>query len=205
MSCGLLMTLVALLKALATGRLPSFSLPFVDAELPGDPEQTLDKDGNVQPSCEYPPTCRTTLAVNIHAVAFWKATWGKECVSAVVEVTLTSRAPKYSLILELDRKIRDMPLPNYALEKPPKGASLSATMKHFMPLNYRELSTILRSLLSCSALTHTSPSPALRAPLLLRAGAQRPPKGPAAESVRAVIPGGLPQRVRARRGRSRAV
>ena len=74
------------------------------------------------------------------AVPFWKATWGKECVSAVVEVTLLSRAPKYSAILELDRRIRDVALPQYAQRPPPKGASLSETMKHFMPINYRELS-----------------------------------------------------------------
>ena len=51
-----------------------------------------------------------------------------------------SRAPRYSLILELDRKIRDMALPAYAQRLPPKDASLSETMKHFMPINYRELS-----------------------------------------------------------------
>lgn len=58
----------------------------------------------------------------------------------MVDITLTSRAPKYSLILELDRKIRDMELPKYAMDEPPKNASMSETMKHFMPINYRELS-----------------------------------------------------------------
>jgi hypothetical protein len=77
-----------------------------------------------------------TLAI----VPYWKAMWGKECVSAVVEVTLMSRAPKYSLILELDRKLRDMALPAYTQSRPPKDASLSETMKHFMPINYREFS-----------------------------------------------------------------
>ncbi|GJE93089.1 fungal-specific transcription factor domain-containing protein [Phanerochaete sordida] len=112
-------------QALATGRLPSFALPYVDAELPADPDQTLAEDGTPEPS--FP---------------FWKATWGKECVSAVVEVTLLSRAPKYSAILELDRKIRDVALPPYAQQPPPKGASLSETMKHFMPINYRELTLL---------------------------------------------------------------
>ena len=37
--------------------------------------------------------------------------WGRECVSSVVEVTLQAHAPKYSLILELDRKIRDFSVP----------------------------------------------------------------------------------------------
>ncbi|KIP07741.1 hypothetical protein PHLGIDRAFT_127425 [Phlebiopsis gigantea 11061_1 CR5-6] len=106
-------------QALATGRLPSFSVPYVDTELPADPDQTLAADGTRQPSFPY-----------------WKATWGRECVSAVVEVTLLSRAPKYSLILELDRKIRDFPLPAYTRGPAPKGASLAEIMSHFMPANY---------------------------------------------------------------------
>ena len=81
------------------------------------------------------------------AVPAWKAMWGRECVSSVVEVTLQARAPKYSLILELDRKIRDTQLPGYTESRPKEGASLGETMKHFMPVNYRELSASCVSLL----------------------------------------------------------
>ncbi|KAI0340282.1 hypothetical protein BDW22DRAFT_1360218 [Trametopsis cervina] len=112
-------------QSLATGRLPSFSLPFVDCELPADPDETLDDDGS-----------------KVLSFPAWKALWGKECVSAVVEVTLQSRAPKYSLILELDRRIRDVALPKYAQGDPPRNASLSETMKHFMAINYRELTML---------------------------------------------------------------
>ena len=73
-------------------------------------------------------------------VPYWKARFGAECVAPVVQGTLTSRAPKYSIILELDRKVRDMELPKYALTPPPQGAGLRETMSHFMPTNYRELS-----------------------------------------------------------------
>ena len=73
-------------------------------------------------------------------VPFWKARFGAECVSAVVQGTLTSRAPKYSIILDLDRKVRDMELPSYAQGPPPQGLGLALTMSHFMPTNYRELS-----------------------------------------------------------------
>lgn len=51
-----------------------------------------------------------------------------------------SRAPKYSIILELDRKVRDMELPAYAQGLPPEGEGLAKTMSHFMPTNYRALS-----------------------------------------------------------------
>ncbi|TEB32701.1 hypothetical protein FA13DRAFT_1662397 [Coprinellus micaceus] len=112
-------------QSLATGRLATFSLPFVDCELPYDPDQTMADDGTAQPSFPY-----------------WKARFGAECVSAVVQGTLTSRAPKYSIILELDRKVRDMDLPLYAQGSPPENAGLAQTMSHFMPSNYRELTLL---------------------------------------------------------------
>ncbi|KAF9563813.1 hypothetical protein CPC08DRAFT_705725 [Agrocybe pediades] len=112
-------------QSLATGRLATFSLPFVDCELPADPDQTIAADGSFQPS--FP---------------FWKARFGAECVSAVVQGTLTSRAPKYSIILDLDRKVRDMDLPQYAQGPPPQGVGLAQTMSHFMPQNYRELTLL---------------------------------------------------------------
>ncbi|KAG6909735.1 hypothetical protein DXG01_015723 [Tephrocybe rancida] len=112
-------------QSLATGRLATFSLPFVDCELPFDPDQTMTDDGVVQPSFPY-----------------WKARFGAECVAGVVQGTLTSRAPRYSIILELDRKVRDMELPAYAQGPPPQGAGLAQTMKHFMSINYRELTLL---------------------------------------------------------------
>lgn len=100
-----------------------------------------------------------------NTVPFWKARFGAECVSAVVQGTLTSRAPKYSIILDLDRKVRDMEVPLYAQQvlaasgagavvgaelgvaAPGAGAlvvdtslGLGETMSRFMPINYRELS-----------------------------------------------------------------
>ena len=44
---------VALCQSLATGRLATFSLPFVDCELPYDPDETISNDGTSQPSCEF--------------------------------------------------------------------------------------------------------------------------------------------------------
>ncbi|KAF5392776.1 hypothetical protein D9757_001017 [Collybiopsis confluens] len=76
------------------------------------------------------------------SVPFWKARFGAECVSAVVQGTLTSRAPKYSIILDLDRKVRDMAVPKYAQGPIPESAGLNQTMSHCMPVNYRELTLI---------------------------------------------------------------
>lgn len=36
-----------------------------------------------------------------------------------------------------------MELPKYAQGPPPEGAGLKETMSHFMPTNYRELSTVI--------------------------------------------------------------
>ncbi|KAG9313765.1 hypothetical protein JVU11DRAFT_6124 [Chiua virens] len=107
-------------QSLATGRLATFYLPFVDCELPNDPDSTIDDDGSVLPS--FPA---------------WKARFGYECVSAVIENAQTAKVPKYSTIIELDRKVRDMELPKYAQQQPLPGAGLAEAMKHYMPLNYR--------------------------------------------------------------------
>ena len=79
-----------------------------------------------------------------HSLAFtvphWKAQFGKLCVSEVVAGILTARPPKYSVIVDLDHKICDMELPQYALNPPPDGSSFSIVMQHLMPGNYRCLS-----------------------------------------------------------------
>lgn len=38
-------------QSLATGRLATYYLPFVDCELPSDPDAAIDDDGTVLPSC----------------------------------------------------------------------------------------------------------------------------------------------------------
>jgi hypothetical protein len=90
------------------------------------------------------------LLLRCHSLAFpvphWKAQFGKRCVSEVVAGILTARPPKYSVIVELDRKIRDMELPQYAFNPPSDGASFSVVMQHFMPENYRCLSAFKSSL-----------------------------------------------------------
>lgn len=73
-------------------------------------------------------------------VPAWKARFGFECISAVIENAQTAKVPKYSAIIELDRKVRDMELPTYAQRAPLAGAGLAEAMKHYMPLNYRNFS-----------------------------------------------------------------
>ena len=79
-------------------------------------------------------------------------------MSYVVQGILTARAPKYSVIVELDRKVRDMTLPEYAIDPPPEKGNLDVTMQHFMPHNYRHLSkgSLTLSLLQLKALNNTA-------------------------------------------------
>ncbi|KAG1737552.1 fungal-specific transcription factor domain-containing protein [Suillus paluster] len=112
-------------QSLATGRLATFYLPFVDCELPNDPDSTVDEDGSILLS--FPA---------------WKARFGFQCISTVIQHAQTAKVPKYSVIIELDRKIRDMELPKYAQRPPREGAELAEAMKHYMPRNYRHLTLL---------------------------------------------------------------
>jgi hypothetical protein len=104
----------------------------------------MDSEANPQMSCassqSYAPRVCDILIVCV--VPHWKAQFGKQCVSEVVAGILPARPPKYSVILDLDRKICDMELPKYALDSPPAGAPFSVVMQHFMPVNYRCLSEL---------------------------------------------------------------
>lgn len=71
------------------------------------------------------------------SVPAWKARFGYQCVSAVIQNAQIAKVPKYSAIIELDRKVRDMELPMYAQRPPLETAGLAEAMKHYMPLNYR--------------------------------------------------------------------
>lgn len=85
-------------------------------------------------------TCIERLVLSVPA---WKARFGCECVSAVIQNTQIAKVPKYSAIIELDRKVRDMELPRYAQRAPHPGAGLAEAMKYYMPLNYRNFSQSL--------------------------------------------------------------
>ena len=91
----------------------------------------------LSPAVKFLVWLKTTRA---YIVPYWKAQFGKLCVSEVVQGILTARAPKYSIIVELDRKVRDLELPRYAIDPPVSGCGLNVTMQHYMPTNYRHLS-----------------------------------------------------------------
>ena len=74
-----------------------------------------------------------------------------QCVSEVASKTLTSEAPSYEVIMELDRKVREFPIPPDAaamqeeLESPPdtEPAPLQESMIRFVLAHSREVSEYL--------------------------------------------------------------
>ncbi|KAF8448743.1 fungal-specific transcription factor domain-containing protein [Boletus edulis BED1] len=83
--------------SLDTGRPPSFSRAYVDCRFPQS-ENTNEKN-------ETDP-----------GVAFetWTYRFASECVAEVAARTLTAEIPSYATIMELDRKVREFPIPEDA-------------------------------------------------------------------------------------------
>ncbi|KAK0446109.1 fungal-specific transcription factor domain-containing protein [Armillaria borealis] len=91
-------------QSLNTGRPPSFSLAYIDCSFPQYDDQ---KDGG-SPGCEF---------------EIWQFRFASECVAEVTARTLTAEAPSYNTIMELDRKVREFPLPTGMAEKNDLGTS----------------------------------------------------------------------------------
>ncbi|PPQ72964.1 hypothetical protein CVT24_000166 [Panaeolus cyanescens] len=78
-------------QSLNTGRPPSFSLAYIDCSFP---EVEASKGGG--------------FGSPFHV---WQCRFAAECVAEVTSRTLTAEAPSYATIMELDRKVREFPLP----------------------------------------------------------------------------------------------
>ncbi|KAJ7220750.1 fungal-specific transcription factor domain-containing protein [Mycena pura] len=76
-------------QSLNTGRPPSFSLAYIDCSLPTY-EGVKAKDAIFE---------------------VWQFRFAAECVADVTARTLTAEAPSYTTITELDKKVREFPLP----------------------------------------------------------------------------------------------
>ncbi|KAJ7234763.1 fungal-specific transcription factor domain-containing protein [Mycena haematopus] len=78
-------------NSLNTGRPPSFSLAYIDCSFP-----TYDDSKAIDGVYEL-----------------WAFRFAAECVAEVTARTLTAEAPSYATIIELDRKVREFPVPPF--------------------------------------------------------------------------------------------
>ncbi|KAI6010429.1 hypothetical protein BKA83DRAFT_4403404 [Pisolithus microcarpus] len=83
-------------NCLEAGRPPTFSLPYIDCQFPGG----------------MSPHDKTHIYSNERAFyGSWVYRFASDCVADVAARTLTYDSPSYSTILELDRKVRNFPVP----------------------------------------------------------------------------------------------
>ncbi|KAJ7621448.1 fungal-specific transcription factor domain-containing protein [Roridomyces roridus] len=101
--------------SLNTGRPPSFSLAYIDCGFPKSSDYK-DRDGNFE---------------------VWNFRFAAECVADVTSRTLTAEAPTYATIMELDRKVREFPLPSL-LEDPKAADDVGLSMQRCVLEHIRE-------------------------------------------------------------------
>ncbi|KAF9445242.1 hypothetical protein P691DRAFT_795733 [Macrolepiota fuliginosa MF-IS2] len=95
--------------SLNTGRPPSFSLAYIDCSLPQYEDTKGQDDFNA-------------------AFEVWQFRFASECVAEVTSRTLTAEAPSYATIMDLDRKVREFPLPE-GLSNPTKNDISASFMR----------------------------------------------------------------------------
>ncbi|KAJ3811178.1 hypothetical protein F5876DRAFT_40182 [Lentinula aff. lateritia] len=80
--------------SLSLGRPPCFFLAHVDTPLPFDENASVDEKGDTEPGFHH-----------------WRMSFTRDVVTAVSDITLSSDMPDYPTILDLDRRMREHPLP----------------------------------------------------------------------------------------------
>lgn len=134
---------------MTTGRPPAFSKVYIDCKFPST--QKIE-EGEPESDCtSIFLKCRTIVHLSkcyLPVVESWGFRFARECVSEMTLRTLTAEAPSYATIMELDKKVREYPIPPEALallqdsgnsneDEPP---SLAATMQRFVLSHTREVS-----------------------------------------------------------------
>ncbi|KZV65070.1 hypothetical protein PENSPDRAFT_745213 [Peniophora sp. CONT] len=114
--------------ALSTGRPPSMQRIYIDCQYPEDKEMKLDAHGNPIPG-----------------FGSWGFRFAFECVAEIAAKTLAANPPRYSEILELDRKVRDFAIPPDAMAQLRGGYTdmrempLALSMIYFVLSHTREV------------------------------------------------------------------
>lgn len=87
------------------------SLAFIDCEFPPDPEEKVDADGQKHWGCKFFVRCFAAkcscILVSVHHWS-WQYT---RLLHGVISTSFGAKTPPYSTVLDLDKKIRDFPVP----------------------------------------------------------------------------------------------
>ncbi|KAJ7244957.1 hypothetical protein C8J57DRAFT_1363463 [Mycena rebaudengoi] len=131
--------------SIALGRPPSIHLSYVDSEYPEDEECSLTDLGELRPG-------------------FWhsKYRFSRDIWMRLAEVTLTAKSPGYSTVLELDRKVRELSVPDsfkpYATleDGDEEYYSSSSSLRGFYASQYRTVTMVYihRSFFAQAMLDH---------------------------------------------------
>ncbi|KAJ6573486.1 hypothetical protein DFH09DRAFT_916018 [Mycena vulgaris] len=117
--------------SLALGRPPAIHLSYVDCEYPEDEESTLTDLGEIRPG-------------------FWRSKYhfARDIWMALAETTLTAKAPGYATVLELDRRVRELSVPDsfkpYATraDGDEEYYSSAASLRGFYASQYRTVTMV---------------------------------------------------------------
>ncbi|KAJ7457889.1 hypothetical protein FB451DRAFT_1274505 [Mycena latifolia] len=117
--------------SLALGRPPAIHLSYVDCEYPEDEECTLTELGEIRPG-------------------FWRSKYhfARDIWMALAEATLAAKAPGYATVLELDRRVRELSVPDsfkpYATRADGEEEyySSSASLRGFYASQYRTVTMV---------------------------------------------------------------
>ncbi|KAJ7689582.1 fungal-specific transcription factor domain-containing protein [Mycena rosella] len=117
--------------SLALGRPPVIHLSYVDCEYPEDEECTLTELGEIRPG-------------------FWRSKYhfARDIWMALAETTLTAKVPGYATVLELDRRVRELSVPDsfkpYATRADGEEEyySSAASLRGFYASQYRTITMI---------------------------------------------------------------
>lgn len=91
------------------GRPPCMSLAFIDCEYPTDPEGGSEASGHDR---ECTPNCPCRYGQsNMFLDYAWSWRYTK-LVAGIMSTAFGAKTPSYSTVIDLDRKIRDFPIPS---------------------------------------------------------------------------------------------
>ncbi|KAG1767818.1 fungal-specific transcription factor domain-containing protein [Suillus occidentalis] len=110
----------SLWQSLATGRPPAIIPAVADCQVPNDLDEATYRSRDIPIS-----------------FGNWSSHFTKECLAPIIEATQAVKPPDYQTILELDRKIRQFPVPELQNSTPFDRAAME--MHAFSQSRYKEL------------------------------------------------------------------